>query len=163
MITRDFLGDLFRHMEWADAEVWRVMPEGDARLHALLYHLHMVQRAFLMVWQGERPAAPDASGFGSLREIRDWAVTFYPAAHERLAALDPNALAAPLNLPWADRIVPRDGGAGETRLGETMFQVASHSTYHRGQVNARLRELGVDPPLVDYIAWLWMGRPPARW
>ena len=35
----------------------------------------------------------------------------------------------------------------------------SHSTYHRGQVNARLREIGAEPPLVDYIAWLWFDRP----
>jgi uncharacterized damage-inducible protein DinB len=38
-----------------------------------------------------------------------------------------------------------------------------HSTYHRGQVNARLRELGIEPPLTDYIAWIWFGRPEAEW
>ena len=42
-------------------------------------------------------------------------------------------------------------------------QVASHSTYHRGQVNARLREVGGTPPLVDYIAWIWFGRPAPNW
>jgi len=41
--------------------------------------------------------------------------------------------------------------------------VALHSLYHRGQVNARLREVGGTPPLVDYIAWLWFGRPAAEW
>jgi uncharacterized damage-inducible protein DinB len=48
-------------------------------------------------------------------------------------------------------------------LAETMLQVASHSTYHRGQVNARLRELAGEPPLVDYIAWIWFGRPAPEW
>jgi uncharacterized damage-inducible protein DinB len=46
---------------------------------------------------------------------------------------------------------------------ETMRQVASRSTYHRGQVNARLRELDGEPPLVDYIAWIWFGRPAPDW
>ena len=48
-------------------------------------------------------------------------------------------------------------------MAETCLQVCSHSTYHRGQVNARLREIGAEPPLVDYIAWLWFERPAADW
>jgi hypothetical protein len=27
----------------------------------------------------------------------------------------------------------------------------------------RLRELGVEPPLSDFIAWIWMDRPEADW
>jgi uncharacterized damage-inducible protein DinB len=50
-----------------------------------------------------------------------------------------------------------------TTLGETMLQIASHSTHHRAQNNSQLRELGAKPPLVDYIAWLWSGRPDAEW
>ncbi len=38
-----------------------------------------------------------------------------------------------------------------------------HSTHHRGQVAARLRELGGEPPLVDFIAWLWWKRPEPEW
>ncbi|MGH9902557.1 MAG: DinB family protein, partial [Pyrinomonadaceae bacterium] len=50
-----------------------------------------------------------------------------------------------------------------TTAGETALQVVLHGTYHRGQVNARLKEVGGVPPLVDYIAWLWLGRPAAEW
>ena len=32
-----------------------------------------------------------------------------------------------------------------------------------GQINARLREIGGEPPLVDYIAWIWLGRPTVNW
>jgi uncharacterized damage-inducible protein DinB len=38
-----------------------------------------------------------------------------------------------------------------------------HSSYHRGQVAQRLRELGEEPPLSDFIAWIWMDRPGADW
>jgi uncharacterized damage-inducible protein DinB len=48
-------------------------------------------------------------------------------------------------------------------MAETARQVAMHSMHHRGQVNARLRELGAEPPLVDYIAWIWRGRPEPMW
>ena len=37
------------------------------------------------------------------------------------------------------------------------------SGYHRGQVARRLRELGVEPPLTDFIAWAPMDRPAAEW
>jgi hypothetical protein len=29
-------------------------------------------------------------------------------------------------------------------------------------VNARLRELGAEPPLTDFIAWIWFGKPQAE-
>jgi uncharacterized damage-inducible protein DinB len=51
----------------------------------------------------------------------------------------------------------------EPTMGESLFQLTSHGTYHRGQVNSRLRELGAEPPLVDYIAWIWLGRPAPAW
>src|SRR5688572_25415006 len=52
----DLLRQLIRHMEWADAQVWRAViahePAGhDRRLRDLLTHLHLVQRLFLVVWQ----------------------------------------------------------------------------------------------------------------
>jgi len=44
-----------------------------------------------------------------------------------------------------------------------MLQVPLHSQYHRGQINARLRAVGGEPPRVDYIVWVWLGRPGAHW
>jgi uncharacterized damage-inducible protein DinB len=41
--------------------------------------------------------------------------------------------------------------------------VPMHSQYHRGQVNARLKEVGGVPPNVDYILWVWVGRPVGLW
>jgi uncharacterized damage-inducible protein DinB len=38
-----------------------------------------------------------------------------------------------------------------------------HSAYHRGQVASQLRELGGEPPLTDFVAWIWLDRPPADW
>jgi uncharacterized damage-inducible protein DinB len=33
-------------------------------------------------------------------------------------------------------------------------QVVNHSTYHRGQVAAKLKRLGVEPPMTDLIRWV---------
>jgi uncharacterized damage-inducible protein DinB len=67
-------------------------------------------------------------------------------------------------MPWVRSFEAQLGRTLSTpTLAETIFQVTSHSTYHRGQVNARLREVGGEPPLVDYIAWIWFGRPEPSW
>ena len=55
--------DLYRHMEWADAAVWTSVlasqnAQKDAKLQGLLYHLHLVQRAFLRTWRSEPRETP---------------------------------------------------------------------------------------------------------
>ncbi len=160
--------DLHRHMEWADAAVWTSVLAGessrtDDRLRALLYHLHMVQRAFLRVWRGEPRETPYPT-FDDPLSLMGWGQGFYGEASAYLGALSEEQMAEPLPVPWATMVERRLGRAAQpTTLGETALQVALHSQYHRGQINARLRELGREPPLVDYIAWVWLGRPSPEW
>src|SRR5918995_2896212 len=109
MITRPFLRELYRHMEWADAAVWAAVPlDGlpDARLRLLLVHVHTVQRAFLAIWKG-RPVQEgfrNPEDFGSLDEVRAWAQPVYNEAHSFLDTVDDDGLAAPLEPPWARQI-----------------------------------------------------------
>ena len=159
------LRDLFRHMEWADGEVWRVVlatpgARTDETLRRLLLHLHVVQRAFLDIWQERPVAVPEESECPDAERIRAWIAPYYAAAHAFLDTVDEVALRRPVALPWLEEVERRLGRApDQPTLAETIFQATSHSTYHRGQVNARLRTLGGEPPLVDYIAWIWFGRP----
>ena len=169
MFSRELLADLLRYTEWADAKVWAALPETvppDTRLFDLLLHIHVVQRAFLTVWTAGdvRAAYRRAEDFPSLPDLREWARAYYPQAHALIRDVSDERLLERVQLPWARQVAQRLGGVpGETTMGETCFQVASHSTYHRGQVNARLREIGAEPPLVDYIWWVWLGRPSAEW
>jgi uncharacterized damage-inducible protein DinB len=166
----DLLHQLVRHMEWADAEVWRAVlahePAGrDGRLRDLLTHLHLVQRLFLVVWQ-KQPFDPSRGRpeFATAADLHAWAQTYYPEANRLLSSLDGPALSADVSMPWVKSFEAQLGRTfSPSTLGETIFQVTSHSTYHRGQVNARLREVGGQPPLVDYIAWIWFGRPAPDW
>jgi uncharacterized damage-inducible protein DinB len=48
-------------------------------------------------------------------------------------------------------------------VAECLLQLALHSAHHRGQVAAWLREAGGEPPLTDFIAWVWMRRPAPTW
>jgi uncharacterized damage-inducible protein DinB len=93
-----------------------------------------------------------------------WARPYYADARRFFDSLDSSALGAPVTMPWVEEYQKREGRTFSTpTLSETIFQVVSHSTYHRGQVNIRLRELGGEPPLVDFIAWAWFGRPTPDW
>lgn len=168
MIDLEGARELARHMEWADALVWGAVlaaPEaaGDTKLPGKLYHIHLVQRAFLSVWQARALAPPPAEP-PELPATLDDARGYYPELTAFLSALDEGVLSRPVTLPWAGGFARRFGREpANLSLAETILQVAMHSTYHRGQVNARLRELGVEPPLTDYIAWVWFGRPEPQW
>jgi uncharacterized damage-inducible protein DinB len=93
-----------------------------------------------------------------------WGRAFHRAAPSELATLGRDALTAPRPHAWIDLVEKEIGRRpAMTTMGDTMLQVALHTIYHRGQVNMRLREVGGTPPLVDYIAWVWFGRPDASW
>lgn len=168
MMNINSLTDLYRHMEWADAAVWAAVLESaggreDAKLRGYLHHLHVVQRAFLRVWRGEPSDAPYPA-FDGLPSLMLWGRSYYGEAFAHLGALSGEQLSEPMPVAWAAMVERAMGRApGSTTVGETVLQVALHSLYHRGQINARLREVGGEPPPVDYIAWLWLGRPAPVW
>jgi uncharacterized damage-inducible protein DinB len=171
MFSIDAFREWTRYTEWADASVWRavLMHDGarsDKRLRDLLSHLHMVQRLFLLVWR-DQPILSEVQWFGAiddLRELQHRATTYYPDVHQFLDTLDAESLTRGIVMPFVAQYEERLGRTfGVPTLAETIFQVMHHSTYHRGQVNARLREVGGEPPLVDYIGWIWFGRPSPDW
>ncbi|NNF03661.1 MAG: damage-inducible protein DinB [Rhodothermales bacterium] len=163
-MTVERLLDLYAHMRWADGEVWDSVLSseacaGDERILATLHHLHTTQLAFLDVWLGRefefrRRDGEDAAA------VRALADTFHDQVRAYLGSVRDDALGGELTVPWTKYFEKRLGrSAGRVKLGESMYQVVSHSMHHRGQVSMLIRELGADPPLVDYIVWLWLDRP----
>ena len=159
---------LYRHMEWADASVWRAVlacdsARGDEKLRALFYHLHLVQHAFLRAWRGEPRDTPYPT-FDELSSVMCWGREYYSQIIPHFATLSEKDISLPMHLPWTE-IVERELGRPPAALniGETMLQVPLHSQYHRGQINARLREVGGEPPRVDYIVWMWLAQPAPAW
>jgi uncharacterized damage-inducible protein DinB len=160
--------NLLRHMEWADALMWRAItganrPAGDRPFTERLYHLHAVHWAYLQIWRGETVNIPKPETFADLPSLRTWARAYYAELPAFSNGLDEAALGRVITLPWADEIVRRFGSAHPATLGQTMLQVALHTTHHRGQLATKVRELGTDPPLMDFVAWIWMGQPAPVW
>lgn len=159
--------DLFRHMAWADAVVWRAVlgAEHDDRTYQLLFHLHSVQWAFLSVWRGEEgPGFKKFDAYPDLPSLAAWAREYHRQLPEHLDSVREEQLNDVREVSWTRWVEKAIGRTpSPTTLAETMLQVSQHSTYHRGQVNARLRERGITPPLTDFIAWVWMGKPATNW
>jgi uncharacterized damage-inducible protein DinB len=160
--------DLYRHMEWADATVWTAIlacpvKSEDEKLRASLYHLHIAQQGFLRIWRSESLEAAFPQ-FATMKPLMSWARQYYADLFRFAQSWDDEKLSAPMPMPWAEHVVKKLGRSPEiTTIGETALQVVLHSQYHRGQINAALRSISAEPPLVDYIAWVWLGRPPAVW
>ena len=93
-----------------------------------------------------------------------WGRSYYGEALAHLGALSDEKVSESMPMPWAEMVAQHLGRAPEmTTIGDTAMQVALHTLYHRGQINARLREVGGEPAPVDYIAWVWLGRPAPDW
>lgn len=158
------LDDLYHHQAWADGEHWRAIAahepaRSDKAIHDRLHHIHFVQHAFL--WIAKRGGAgfrfTKPEDFPALDDLIRYARGYYDEIFPLIARLTDADLAATIDVPWF-----KDPPLAIT-LEEALTQAAMHSHYHRGQNATRLRELGGEPPMTDYIVWLWKGRPAAEW
>ena len=169
MFAPETLCELYAHMEWADATVWSAAVKarnafGDDVLRERLSHVHKVQYLYLCLWTNRSPALPTPDDIGSLAALRRWARPHYGDMRGFLAGADAAALATPLPEAWRQRMQDECGSSLATvSVGLSAYDLANHTAHHRGQINARLRELEGEPPSVDYILWVWTGRPAAEW
>lgn len=164
-----FLLRLYDHMEWGDALLWSTVlameaAAADDFVMDSIVHLHLVQRAYLNLWRGEQIVPVGKDDFDSPSDARDWAREFYPAVRDFMAEAPPERLDEEIDTPWRSFIDERIGGPiAMATLRDMAFQVASHSVHHRAQINRRIRELGGEPPFIDYIGWVWSGCPDPEW
>ncbi|MCE7963009.1 MAG: hypothetical protein DYH05_11000 [Acidobacteria bacterium ACB1] len=155
------LSDLFRQMAWADAATWSAVlayapAAGDGQIRERLHHIHLCQHVWLKIWS-EDSFDPHAGESLDLADLANWARDYHEEVDVYFASLDESALARKV-------IVPETGDDfQQPQLWESFVQITTHSTYHRGQVSARLREIGGEPAQTDFIAWVGLGKPMAEW
>ncbi len=163
------ISPLLQHMKWADAEVWKKVlsipaSDKDERIKKLFYHLHQVQYAFYYIWNDQQLDIPKPEEFTDLKSIAKWGFDYQTMLDAFLASSRGNDVKKIIDIPWSKFLERRFGQKiVPATLEETMLQVTSHSTYHRAQINTRFRELGGEPPMVDFVAWVWFGKPAAEW
>lgn len=161
--------DLLLHCEWADAETWRVLLplDVDEKCAGWMHHVHLVQFAFGAVWSGadlDLENLPEPGDHADLTSMAAWGRERHVGLQAAVSRLSHADLTREVTFPWTELVEADLGHPPEpVTVDESVLQVAFHSVHHRAQVAARLRELGHEPPALDYIRWLWRGRPRAGW
>jgi uncharacterized damage-inducible protein DinB len=161
--------ELSEHMNWADATIWNAilqLPENknQDKMRELLHHTHTVQNAYLNIWLKQPVKFRDINEFPGYNEIANWGLNFHIKLKKFLIELKEDNLQLIIDIPWTKSLEKNLGKPAEdSSLIQQLFQVFMHSTYHRGQVNKLIREAGGEPPLTDFIYWLWTGKPEEKW
>ena len=162
------LQQIFQHLEWADATIFAAVlatpaAEKDTRIRNLLVHSCETQWAYLQLWRREPVIIPERESLPDLSSAYRWARDYHAQRQRFVADLDEAHLERLVDFPWAEQLSAHFGKVHPTTVRQSMLQIGLHSAYHRGQVATRLRELGGEPPLVDFVAWVWRGQPAASW
>jgi uncharacterized damage-inducible protein DinB len=154
---RGTLIDLTRHCIWADDTLWSAVlghepAREDSAILERFHHLHLVQYAFISIVRGEE-VDPEKGKTLAPEELREWGRGNAVTLHEVARLIPDEALSEHIEVPWF-----REPPIRISR-GEAILQACLHTAHHRGQNATRLRELGGEPPSIDYIVWIWKGRP----
>lgn len=158
----DQIREQFAHQAWAEADLYRVMAgfppiQADRETLTKLHHLHTVLHLYLQLWRGDDPKHVPATDFPSLVSLQNYGQMTHELLAAYLAGVKPADLEGTVHVSWFP------GEPFHPTIGQTMLHLQTHSAHHRGQISARIRHLGGESPTLDFIHWLWKGRPKATW
>ncbi len=156
------LRDLMAHQSWADAVFFHCWESSrqtleDMDLRRRTAHIAMVQDGFRKLITEEPVSRPPEEPVPGLAELKQQLRTSGAALSTLLGGMTTERLEQPLNIPWLQ------GKPSVITIREALVQVAMHSQHHRGQNMNRLKQLGGTPQNVDWILWLWHGKPEGHW
>ncbi len=151
---------LYDYNEWANERVIRMLrslPEADyvremgggwPSIRATLVHVAGATDAWAGRFAGKDVLVlPKESDLPGLEDAAALLVAAQRKHRELLKTFTPEKLAAPFR--WKNL-------AGEVRTAPTgvvVRHVVNHQTYHRGQISAMVRRLGVKPVSTDMVVW----------
>ncbi len=163
-ISLDAFKELFDYAWWArdrqleacasltQEQFLRPLGGSFSCLRDTLAHSLGVEWIWLERWRERSPKAlPAPAEFPALETVRGRWKSVEADMKTFLAGLDEETLG---------RVITCTGTRGNTwklPLWRFMAHLLNHQSYHRGQVTNYLRQLGIKPPSVDYLAALDAG------
>jgi uncharacterized damage-inducible protein DinB len=162
----DFVS-LYAYNRWADRRVLdacrKLTPEqyvaepapGWSSVRSTIVHIAVVTEGWLRGATGEDvKTAPTEAELPTVDDAERHLDRAYKIVDELLPALTPELLATP-------RTFRGRGQVASLPPWTVLRHVVNHATYHRGQVAAKLKRLGVVQPETDFIFWVFeqMHRP----
>lgn len=159
MTTRE-IRRMFRYNAWANGRCLAALEGVPAEalstdlkgshgtLHGTMLHVVWAHDLWLLRWMGRsnEPAAARAAAAAGLEGLRDY---WHALDRETAAFLDERLTDAFLAQTFTMKTTK--GEPFTHTYGEAMLHLINHSTYHRGQFAALLRQSGFVPPATDFI------------
>jgi uncharacterized damage-inducible protein DinB len=152
------LNELFDYNYWArdrqlqtcagltEEQFLRPLGNSFPSVRDTLTHLLAVEWLWLERWRGKSPRTLIAPAeFPTLAPLSERWQTVEREMREYVATLTEEALDRPMS------IVSTRGQAWTYSLYRMIQHLLHHQSYHRGQVTALFRQLGVEPPKVDFL------------
>ncbi|HEV2492988.1 MAG TPA: DinB family protein [Terriglobia bacterium] len=161
MVSIDTLQELYDYNYWArdrqlqacaklsNEQFQRPMGSSFNSLRDTLAHLLVVEWVWLERFQGRSPRAIPGwlDALQTVGSVRERWHDIERDMRRYLAELQPEALPHPLSY------VNLKGEAWTYPLGQALFHLVNHQTYHRGQVTTLLRQLGAESVAIDYLVY----------
>ena len=154
-MNAELLRDMARHQAWADGIHWKALEEhpalrDDEEIQKRLKHMLQAMRMLTALANGETPEAAGAKASEPAEDLKAAMEEANGAVAEALTSID---LEAAVSLPRGPQ------GPFQAPAGVLLLQAITHSQHHRGQNASRMRQLGVQPPMTDFVIWYAIGRP----
>jgi uncharacterized damage-inducible protein DinB len=145
----EFLKDLARHQAWADAQHWKTLHANapllaDADIRKRLNHMIMACEMLAALARGE---TPDVAGMKDRESVEELEAAMTKANEGLATTLGSADLEKMIKLPRGPK------GPFDAPAGVLLLQALTHSQHHRGQNASRMRDLGVTPPMTDFVVW----------
>lgn len=143
---------MLKHMAWADRRIGDALegyeeaggaPADSVRLYA---HVVAAEQIWISRLLGEE-------GFPG-PVFPDWGIAAARAASEETLVRYESFLAQCADFSQAANYRTSAGVLHSTSCADILTHVFLHGSYHRGQINARLRGAGLEPTNVDYITFV---------
>ena len=158
----NYFQELARYQEWADAQFfwrWRQFQgaQKDQEILKLATHIVTVQKLFAEILENQQAALPDRDApLPAVSELEAICRKNHARLSRYLSETSTESLSNLVTVPWF---------SPEIRLtaADAILQVLFHTQHHRGQVLQMLSRYAEKAMIIDYIAWIYKGRPAARW
>jgi uncharacterized damage-inducible protein DinB len=162
MIPATVIQEMFKYNYWArdlqlqacaaltPEKLSRPLGSSFSSIGETLVHLLGAEWVWLERWRGHSPTMRDAAEFASerfanLSAIEERWHTVECGLREYVTSLTEEKLMQPLT--YANR----NGESWTYPLWRTLFHLINHQTYHRGQITTMLRQIGIQPPQIDFL------------
>jgi uncharacterized damage-inducible protein DinB len=163
MIMIQQFKDLMFYQEWADAvflKIWERTPNAidDSEMLKRWEHVVLVQNAFHDVLRNNETQLPKSDRpLPGLVELKTFCKNNHEQLKKLISELNQSDLERAVEIRWfPDR-------PAVLTPAEALMQVLLHTQHHRAQNLTRLQALGGKRIVIDWISWIWKGKPEAQW